>query len=151
MQKENSHTILVVDDEPTNLAILNAMLNKEYKIKVALGGVDALKIATTTPHPDLILLDVVMDDMNGFEVCSNLKENPLTNHIPVIFVTALREVKNDKKGIELGAVDFFDKPFRAPIIKKRIENHLLLVEMSRELETLKKNPALRSDRHDANL
>ncbi len=124
MSKQTKHTILIVDDEPTNVAILNAMLNSDYKIKVALCGVDALKIAQNSPELALILLDVVMDDMDGFEVCQKLNESPTTNSIPVIFVTSLNDVKLHRKGIELGAIDFFEKPFSAPLIKKRIENHL---------------------------
>jgi len=137
MSEETIHTILVVDDEPTNVAILNAMLNKQYKIKVALNGHDAIKVANTIPYPDLILLDVVMENMDGFEVCTRLKQNQSTRNIPVIFVTALRDIKNDRKGLELGAIDFFSKPFSAPIIKKRIENHLSLAKLSRELRQIK--------------
>lgn len=124
MAKDTKYTILIVDDEPTNVAILNAMLNCDYKIKVALSGPDALKIATSSPNLDLILLDVVMDDMDGFEVCKKLKANSLTSDIPVVFVTSLNDVKRHREGIDLGAIDFFEKPFSAPLIKKRIANHL---------------------------
>jgi response regulator RpfG family c-di-GMP phosphodiesterase len=124
MAQDTKHTILIVDDEPTNVAILNAMLNCDYKIKVALSGPDALKIAIGSASLDLILLDVVMDDMDGFEVCKKLKANNQTSQIPVIFVTSLNDVKRHREGIELGAIDFFEKPFSAPLIKKRIENHL---------------------------
>ena len=133
MSQETKHIILVVDDEPTNVAILNAMLNTQYKIKVALCGKDAIKIASTAPYPDLILLDVVMDDMDGFEVCKILKQQSITSDIPVVFVTALSDVKTNRKGIELGAVDFFSKPFSAPIIQKRIENHLKLIQQTRQI------------------
>ena len=133
MPKNSTYTILVVDDEPTNVAILNAMLNKRYKIKVALNGKDALKLAQAAPQPDLILLDVVMNDMDGYDVCNNLKEQNSTSNIPVIFVTALRDVINDQKGLSLGAVDIFSKPFSAPIIKKRIENHLMFSEQTQRL------------------
>lgn len=124
MANDTKHTILIVDDEPTNVAILNAMLNCDYKIKVALSGPDALKIASSSTSLDLILLDVVMDDMDGFEVCKKLKESSVTREIPIIFVTSLNDVKRHREGIELGAIDFFEKPFSAPLIKKRIENHL---------------------------
>lgn len=135
MAKDTKYTILIVDDEPTNVAILNAMLNCDYKIKVALSGPDALKIATSSPNLDLILLDVVMDEMDGFEVCKKLKSNTLTSDIPVIFVTSLNDVKRHRKGIELGAIDFFEKPFSAPLIKKRIENHLSAFENYNRIPT----------------
>jgi putative two-component system response regulator len=124
MSNKPKYTILIVDDEPTNIAILNAMLNNEYTIKVALTGEDALKIAQSPPQPDLVLLDVVMEDLDGFEVCKKLKSIPSTRHIPIIFVTALNDVSRHRKGIELGAIDFFEKPFSAPLIKKRLSNHL---------------------------
>jgi len=130
------YTILVVDDEPTNIAVLNAMLRNNYKVKAALNGEDAIKIASSHPQPDLILLDVVMEDIDGFEVCESLKANKNTRHIPVVFVTALIESKSDKRGIELGAIDFFSKPYSAPIILKRIENHLLSQQKSRDLDKL---------------
>ena len=137
MAKETKYTILIVDDEPTNVAILNAMLNSDYKIKVALSGLDALKIAQNSPSPDLILLDVVMDDMDGFEVCKKLKESGQTQKIPVIFVTSLNDVKRHREGIELGAIDFFEKPFSAPLIKKRLENHLNYLNCDSSFELTK--------------
>ncbi len=139
MSKETTYTILIVDDEPTNVAILNAMLNSDYKIKVALSGTDAVKLAQAHPIPDLILLDVVMDDMDGFEVCQSLKANPQTQHIPVVFVTALNDVKRHRKGLELGAIDFFEKPFSAPLIKKRISNHLDAIEKFNQVLALSNN------------
>ena len=136
MHELKKYTILVVDDEPTNIAVLNAMLRSNYKIKAALNGKDAIKIANIYPQPDLILLDVVMDEIDGFEVCERLKNNNQTKHIPIIFVTALNESKSDKKGIEIGAIDFFNKPYSAPIILKRIENHLSFLQKSRDLNEL---------------
>ena len=136
MPEEKKYTILIVDDEPTNIAVLNAMLRYNYKVKAALNGEDAIKVAKSYPQPDLILLDVVMDEMDGFEVCEIIKNNKNTKHIPIIFVTALNESKSDKKGIEIGAIDFFNKPYSAPIILKRIENHLSSLQKSRYLDEL---------------
>jgi len=135
MPTESRQTILIVDDEPTNIAVLNAMLNKHYKVKAALNGNDALKIAQSDNKPDLILLDVIMEKPDGFDVCATLKSQPATQHIPIIFVTALTEVKNDRKGIELGAVDVFSKPYSAPIILKRLENHFELINLKQSTRT----------------
>ncbi len=136
MSEAEKYTILVVDDEPTNVTVLNAMLRSSYKVKAALNGLDAIKIARSHPQPDLILLDVIMDNIDGFEVCKTLKDDADTKHIPIVFVTALNESKSEKKGIELGAVDFFSKPYSAPIILKRIENHLSSLQKSRDLDKL---------------
>ena len=136
MPEVKKYTILVVDDEPTNIAVLNAMLRNNYKVKAALTGEDAIKIAKNYPQPDLILLDVIMEEIDGFEVCEILKNNKKTKHIPIIFVTALNESKSDKRGIEIGAIDFFNKPYSAPIILKRIENHLSSLQKSRDLREL---------------
>ncbi len=136
MPEVKKYTILVVDDEPTNVAVLNAMLRDNYKVKAALNGENAIKVAKNYPQPDLILLDVLMDKMDGFEVCKILKSNKDTKHIPIVFVTALNERKSDQKGIQLGAIDFFSKPYNAPIILKRIENHLSSLQKSRDLEEL---------------
>jgi putative two-component system response regulator len=136
MSEEKKYTILIVDDEPTNVAVLNAILRNSYKVKAALNGLDAIKIARTHPQPDLILLDVIMDKTDGFEVCETLKADKETKHIPIVFVTALNESKCDKKGIEIGAIDFFSKPYSAPIILRRIENHLSSLQKSRDLQKL---------------
>ncbi len=139
MKEEKKYTILVVDDEPTNVAVLNAMLRSTYKIKAALNGKDAIRLAEKHPQPDIILLDVIMEDMDGFEVCKALKSNNNTAHIPIVFVTALNEPKSDKKGIELGAIDFFNKPYSSHIILKRIENHLSYQQKSYELKNILRN------------
>ncbi len=136
MSEEKKYTILIVDDEPTNVAVLNAILRSNYKVRAALNGFDAIKIARSHPHPDLILLDIIMDEVDGFEVCEILKADNDTKHIPIVFVTALNESKSEKKGIEIGAIDFFSKPYSAPIIIKRIENHLSSLQKSRDLQQL---------------
>lgn len=102
-------TVLVVDDTPENIDILVGILGDEYKVKVAIDGPKALAIAGKSA-PDIILLDVMMPGMNGYEVCKRLKQEPLTAHIPVIFVTALTDVADETQGFELGAVDYITKP-----------------------------------------
>ena len=94
-------TILVVDDTPDNLALMSSLLKNDYKVKIANGGEKALKIATSDTPPDLILLDITMAGMDGYEVCQRLKLDPKTKHSPVIFLTAKTEVEDEKKGLEL--------------------------------------------------
>ncbi len=118
--------VLVVDDTPDNLALMSALLKDQYKVKVANGGDKALRIATTAPHPDLILLDIMMPDMDGYEVCRRLQADPATRDIPVIFLTAKAEVEDERRGLELGAVDYITKPISPPIVMARVRNHLAL-------------------------
>ncbi len=117
-------TILIVDDTEENVDILVDLLG-EYDLAVALDGVRALEIASQE-SVDLILLDVMMPEMDGYEVCRILKSQQKTKEIPVIFLTAKIEVEDEIKGLELGAVDYIAKPFSPPIIKERVKNHLLL-------------------------
>ncbi|MCL1139993.1 response regulator [Shewanella pneumatophori] len=126
-------TVLVVDDTPENIDILVGILAQDYKVKVAIDGPRALTLAAKTV-PDLILLDVMMPGMNGYEVCKRLKQDPLTSHIPVIFVTALTEVADETQGFELGAVDYITKPVSAPVVKARVKTHLALYDQKRLLE-----------------
>jgi putative two-component system response regulator len=119
-------TVLVVDDTPDNLSLMSGLLKDDYKVKVANGGEKALKIAQSDSPPDLILLDIMMPGMDGYEVCRHLKENPATRDIPVIFLTAKAEVEDEKKGLELGAVDYLTKPVSPPIVMARVRNHLAL-------------------------
>ena len=119
MHDNKNFTILIVDDEASNIAILvNAL--QDYSIQVAPDGETALKIIERK-HPDLILLDIMMPGISGYEVCRRLKENEPTSHIPVIFVTALDDDYDEFRGLELGAVDFFTKPFDIVDIKNRIK------------------------------
>ncbi|AZQ11906.1 Cyclic di-GMP phosphodiesterase response regulator RpfG [Shewanella khirikhana] len=126
-------TVLVVDDTPENIDILVGILGQDYKVKVAIDGPKALAVAQSSP-PDLILLDVMMPGMSGYEVCRRLKQEPMTSHIPVIFVTAMAEVADETQGFELGAVDYITKPVSAPIVKARVKNHLALYDQKRLLE-----------------
>ena len=137
MSKTQKHPmILIVDDAPTNIQILAEALCSDYRVKVAGGGQEALKIALREPHPDLILLDVMMPEMDGFEVCKHLKENPLTKKIPVIFVTAKNEERDEELGLNLGAVDYIAKPFSIPITLARIRNHIRLKQQADMLESI---------------
>lgn len=119
-------TVLVVDDTPDNLTLMSGLLKDDYKVKVAINGEKALKIATADSPPDLVLLDIMMPGMDGYEVCRALKADPKTQHIPVIFLTAKAEVEDEKKGLDLGAVDYITKPISPPIVLARVKAHLAL-------------------------
>jgi len=127
-------TVLVVDDTPENIQILNGVLRSHYKIKAAPNGEKALKIAQSASQPDIILLDIMMPKMDGYEVCRELKSNPTTEKIPVIFVTAMAEVEDEKKGLDMGAVDYITKPISPSIVLARVQTHLALYDQTRELE-----------------
>ena len=117
--------ILIVDDMAANIAILSDLLHEDYRIKVAKNGPKALEIAQSYEEkPDLILLDIEMPEMNGYEVCKELKNNGSTNNIPIIFVTARNDVKDEEYGLNLGAVDYISKPFHPTIVKIRVKNHV---------------------------
>ncbi|MGZ3184320.1 MAG: response regulator [Telluria sp.] len=117
-------TILVVDDTPDNIDLLCDILAGDYRTKVATSGERALRIANGEHKPDLILLDIMMPGMSGYEVCMALKAGEQTRDIPVIFVTAMGEVADEQKGLSLGAVDYITKPVSAPIVLARIKTHL---------------------------
>ena len=119
-------TVLVVDDTPDNLSLMRELLRSDYQVQLANGGERALKLAAMSPHPDLILLDIMMPVMDGYEVCRSLKANPLTRDIPVVFLTAKSEVEDEKKGLEIGAVDYITKPISPPIVLARVKTHLAL-------------------------
>ena len=136
MMPETKQTpvILVVDDTPGNIDVLSNILKEDYRIKAALNGEKALKIASAEPRPDMILLDVMMPDMDGYEVCRRLKANPLTAGIPVIFITAMNTDEDEARGLQLGAVDYITKPINPAITQARIRTHLALHDQNRELE-----------------
>ncbi|WP_199534719.1 response regulator [Rhodoferax lacus] len=119
-------TILVVDDTPENLSLMMELLKDAYTVQLANSGERALKLAARVPHPDLILLDIMMPAMDGYEVCQRLKSYPPTRDIPVVFLTAKAEVADEKKGLEAGGVDYITKPISAPIVLARIKIHLAL-------------------------
>ena len=136
MVPDEKHTILIVDDTQENILLLSEVLESDYLTKAAINGERALKIAFAAEPPDLVLLDVMMPGMSGYEVCRRLKVNPETRRIPVIFVTAMNEVDDETKGLELGAVDYITKPISPPIVKARVKAHLELYERRRELEQM---------------
>lgn len=127
-------TVLVVDDTPENIQILNGVLRPYYKVKAAPSGEKALRIAQSESQPDIILLDIMMPEMDGYEVCQKLKSNPITEKIPIIFVTAMSEVEDEKRGLDLGAVDYITKPINPSIVLVRVRTHLALYDQTRELE-----------------
>lgn len=135
MSNTEKNSLLVVDDTPENIDVLRGILGAEYSVKVANSGQLALKIVAAQP-PDLILLDVMMPGMNGYEVCRRLKENEATRHIPVIFVTALGEAEDETRGFELGAADYIVKPVSPPIVRARVRAHLGLADQRRYLAHL---------------
>jgi len=135
-QSRSKQTVLIVDDEPFNIQTLELVLGDEHNLTYATSGHMALEMAQAEPRPDLILMDIVMPDLDGFEVCKRLKENTRTHNIPIIFLTAKWETSEEAKGLELGAVDYIRKPFSPPIIRARIRNHLELKKNRDLLENL---------------
>ena len=119
-------TILVVDDTPDNLALMSSLLKDQYKVKVANGGEKALRVAQVDNPPDLILLDIMMPEMDGYQVLERLKNDPRTRDTPVIFLTAKSEVEDERRGLELGAVDYITKPISPPIVLARVKTQLSL-------------------------
>lgn len=118
------HTVLIVDDQPENLAILGELLETHYRVKIANSGQRALHAAVSEPRPDLILLDVMMPDMDGYQLLARLQENPLTRQIPVIFVTAKDRAEDEERGLELGAADYITKPIKPVVVLARVRTQL---------------------------
>lgn len=129
-------TLLIVDDEPANIEVLRTLLKDEYKLKIATHGEKALEIAMRAPVPDLILLDVMMPGIDGYEVCEQLKSNTTTAEIPVIFVTAQTEAANESRGFEVGGADFIAKPFHSSVVRARIKTQLELAKQTHLLNRL---------------
>jgi len=123
--KNVKSVILVVDDVPDNLTLASALLKDLYKVKVATNGIKALSIADADP-PDLILLDVMMPEMDGYETCRRLKSNPQLTNIPIIFLTAKGDAKDEEQGFKLGAVDYIVKPLTPSLLLARVKTHLAL-------------------------
>ena len=119
-------TILVVDDTPENLTMMSFLLKDRYKVKVANHGQKALRIAASEPQPDLILLDIMMPEMDGYEVCRQLQQDPQTRNIPIIFLTAKASVEDEEFGLGLGVVDYITKPISPPVVLARVKTHLSL-------------------------
>ena len=119
-------TILIVDDTPQNMMVLGELLQPLYRVRVANSGERALRVVQTAPRPDLVLLDVMMPGLDGYEVMRRLREDPTTQDIPVIFVTAMGATEEEERGLALGAVDYISKPINPPLVLARVRTHLEL-------------------------
>lgn len=130
--------VLIVDDTIANIRILDDLLRDEYTIRVATNGPTALRLALTEPHPDIVLLDIMMPEMDGYEVCRRLKADPRTRNMAVVFITAMGNEEHEAKGLDLGAVDFIAKPFQPRLVRARVANHVALKKYNDELNLLVK-------------
>jgi len=146
---EELMSVLIVDDEPDNITVLTELLKGKYRLQACLNGEDALDICKSDKQPDLILLDIMMPGMNGLDFCSKLKTLPMTEHIPIIFVSTLSEDKYVVKGLSLGAVDYITKPIQPEITLARISTHMKIVEQRKDMisqyDTLTENVRLRDE------
>jgi len=133
--KQHKDKILLVDDIMADIKFLQAILSNDYQISYELSGKDALHHVKNDP-PDLILLDILMPEMDGYEVCKQLKDDPALKGIPIIFTTVMGDEENETKGLALGAVDYITKPFSLPIVKARVDTHLLMKRQRDILEEL---------------
>lgn len=133
-QADKRAKILIVDDNKQNIEMLMELFKGEYKIAAAISAERALKITDSDAPPDIILLDILMPGMDGYELCARLKENPKTKEIPVIFVTAMSEIMDENRGFSLGAVDYITKPFHPPMVQARVKLHLNLKRKQELLE-----------------
>jgi putative two-component system response regulator len=133
---ERKAKVLIVDDTPDNIHVLMETLKGDFAIVAAINGEKALSMALAEPRPDLILLDVMMPGIDGYEVCARLKADVRTAPIPVIFITALSDEEDEARGLSLGAVDYITKPFRPGLVKARVRNHLQLKRYRDNLESL---------------
>ncbi|MBF0425988.1 MAG: diguanylate cyclase [Magnetococcales bacterium] len=137
--EQQQEKILIVDDELFNIDTLIGLLRSEYKIMIAKNGEQALRAIQPGSVPDLILLDIVMPEMDGYEVCQRLKASPLTRNVPVIFLTARNDAASETQGLIMGAVDYISKPFHSAIVRARIQTHLGL---KRKIDLLERMVAL---------
>jgi len=133
LKPQQQKLILIVDDTPTNIGVIAGALKDSYKTKVATNGAKALAIAAEEEKPDLILLDVMMPEMDGYEVCRKLKADPATSEIPVIFLTGQTSAEDETQGFDVGAVDYVHKPFSPAVVKARVRSHILLREARAQL------------------
>jgi len=132
---ETNSKILIVDDEPLNIEVLSSTLEELGEVLFATSGAEAIELAVHE-KPDIIILDVNMPDMNGYETCRTLKETPGAENIPVIFATAMSDATDEAKGFEIGAVDYVSKPVSAPVVVARVKNHLQLKRYRDYLESI---------------
>jgi len=126
MAEDKRPLVLVVDDTPENIRLMHGLLRDLYQVRAANGGAACLRLAAAAPAPDLILLDIMMPEMDGYEVCRRLKAERTTRDIPVIFLTAMAEVEDEERGLLLGAVDYITKPISPPVLLARVDTHLKL-------------------------
>ena len=136
MENNEKATVLIVDDSPTNIRILAEDIKEYYQIKIAKDAKQAFNVANSDEQPDLILLDIMMPDVDGYEVCKILKKNKATKDIPVIFVSALDQDHDEEYGLSLGAIDYISKPFNEAVVKVRVKNHIKLKQYSDELKRI---------------
>ncbi len=136
MEPAKREKILIVDDLPENLMMLINILKTNYTVIAATNGAKAIELASQDPKPDMILLDIMMPEMDGYEVCRYLQKDMRTRDIPIIFITAKTEVDDEAKGLELGAVDYIGKPINPAIVRARVRNHLELKRHRNHLEEL---------------
>ncbi len=129
-------TVLVIDDTPDNLSLLSGVLKEEYKVKAANSGARALQILQSGPAPDLILLDVMMPEIDGYEVLRRIREQGRMREVPVIFVTGMSAAEDEERGFALGAVDYIVKPISPPTVLARVRTHLALSEHTATLRSL---------------
>jgi putative two-component system response regulator len=132
----NKPRILIVDDESFYTEVLDNLLNQEYQIEIVHDGSAALNRSELDPKPDLILLDIMMEGLDGYEVCKALKKNPATTNIPVIFLTVRSDVDDEVLGFNLGAVDYITKPMSPPIVRARVRTHIEIQQLRKKLENL---------------
>ncbi len=138
---EDRPRVLIVDDTPENIFMLSATLKHGYILTTATNGSEALSLAAQAPHPDLILLDVCMPDMDGYKVCEILKQTPGCSNIPIVFVTGLSSAEEERAGLAAGAVDYITKPFHPELVKARVNNH---IELKRHRDNLEQEVQRRS-------
>ncbi len=138
-QIEDKPIVMIVDDATENLKILIELLKEDYQVIPLKSGKAVLEKVAHDPLPDLALLDIVMPEMDGYELCSRLKSDPRTKEIPVIFITAVSEVMDDTKAFELGAVDYVPKPFNPMTVKARVNTHIKLHRTLKELQNALKD------------
>ena len=129
MNEAQKPLILVIDDTPDNIILMSELLGSSYRVKVANNGERGLRVAASAPKPDLILLDIMMPGLDGYEVCRRLKSDPATRAIPVILLTAKADVEDESQGLELGAMDYINKPFNPPVLLARVRNYVLLKQL----------------------
>jgi phosphoserine phosphatase RsbU/P len=141
-KEKQKQTVLVVDDAPSNIQVVNSILKDTYHVRIATNGERALALAKAAPPPDLILLDVMMPGMDGYEVCTHLKNDPGTKDIPVIFLTGQTETADETRGFDVGAVDYIHKPFSPAVVQARVQTHLMLrgirAQLAEQLLTIQK-------------